>query len=604
MTAELRNHVFWNYPDPLLLADIPSGRFLDVNQAALDLLDYPREAFLQLTVAELCPQKYNPALAGYIRRLQQTDRSSMEVAMCPADGTLRNFLVSTQIIDAGSPSLALLIIEILAMVENERLVKQLAEHMPGIVYVLEELPDGEVSMSFTSDSVRTILGIDPEELRSDPRSHYRVILPQDLEKVKSIHDQALREKNGWNIDYRIQHPDTGEIKWISGKAVPHYRRNGTMFWYGYVADMSDVRRMRENLHLSDERLRLAKAIAGFGVWELDIESGEMIWDEGMFEMYGKAPAETITLAEWQQMIHPEDRAQIESLNEESFGRAPYTIRHRIVLPDGSIRHIESYGRMIFDGEDLPVKAVGINRDITEQMFAQQALEDSQTQLGLVNYHLRERVKELTLLHRMSRLLQSASSFSPQLLQALADMLPAGWLYPEFCAARISWGEYRACTSNWLETPWIQSADFEAGGISGRVEIAYLEEVSTLDEGPFMQEERALINSLAEMLQIYLEQQEAHRTKMAHEARLTAKNQHLLDIARTQSHEVRRPLANILGLIDILQKTQAPADLMDHLAREAQALDGIIHKIVRQSEQAMGVYEPVDPPLGPEDAGPF
>ncbi len=122
--------------------------------------------------------------------------------------------------------------------------------------------------------------------------------------------------------------------------------------------------------------------------------------------------------------------------------------------------------------------------------------------------LQERVKELTLLHKTARLLQPRRPFSPAILEELVDLMPAAWLHTRECAARVTWGEYASQTLNWRETPWRLSGRFVANDLPGTIEVAYLREMPEADEGPFLIEERALLDSLAEMLQSYLEHQSA------------------------------------------------------------------------------------------------
>lgn len=125
-------------------------------------------------------------------------------------------------------------------------------------------------------------------------------------------------------------------------------------------------------------------------------------------------------------------------------------------------------------------------------------------LHLMN-DLAERVKELTVLHDAARLLQSGLAIEGGLLVQLAAKLPAGWRYPESCEARIVYGEIEARTPAWRESPWMLAARFATGdGRSGSVEVAYLDERPAAAEGPFLAEERSLLQSFTDMLAAHLE----------------------------------------------------------------------------------------------------
>jgi signal transduction histidine kinase len=125
------------------------------------------------------------------------------------------------------------------------------------------------------------------------------------------------------------------------------------------------------------------------------------------------------------------------------------------------------------------------------------------------HHLGERLKELTALHRAARILQNEKLATAEWLQQFVGVLPPAWQYPEITAARIQLGELELTTANFEPTPWRQRADFSvAEGLQGAIEVAYLEERPTEQEGPFLTEERNLIDSLAEMLCAAIERRQA------------------------------------------------------------------------------------------------
>jgi len=121
--------------------------------------------------------------------------------------------------------------------------------------------------------------------------------------------------------------------------------------------------------------------------------------------------------------------------------------------------------------------------------------------------LRERVKELTCLHGISTILQRQSLSLDEQLTQIVDLLPPGWQYPEATCARIILDGRPHATAGFRETAFMQSADLTVNElVRGRVEIAYLEEKPELDEGPFLKEERNLIDMVATTLEAAI----AHR----------------------------------------------------------------------------------------------
>jgi EAL domain-containing protein (putative c-di-GMP-specific phosphodiesterase class I) len=129
----------------------------------------------------------------------------------------------------------------------------------------------------------------------------------------------------------------------------------------------------------------------------------------------------------------------------------------------------------------------------------------------LQWRLQERVKELNLLHVATRLLQGNRMSLLATLTEIAALLPPAWQYPELCQARIRYGRTQATTPFWGESPWKLSTSFTTSdGREGVVEVIYLEQTPLAQEGPFLTEERALLDSITELLVAYLERQRAVR----------------------------------------------------------------------------------------------
>ncbi len=121
--------------------------------------------------------------------------------------------------------------------------------------------------------------------------------------------------------------------------------------------------------------------------------------------------------------------------------------------------------------------------------------------------LQERAKELECLYRVEEILKQPDAPLNDLLRAVILAVPSGYQFPNSCQVRITCKDNVAHPPGFHETPWVQGADIVVGGeILGRIDVFYTEETPRGDEGPFLQEERKLINSIAERLGYFL----AHR----------------------------------------------------------------------------------------------
>jgi PAS domain S-box-containing protein len=226
-----------------------------------------------------------------------------------------------------------------------------------------------------------------------------------------------------------------------------------------------------------------------------------------------------------------------------------------------------------DGSEVPVEIrisplesggqltiVGIVRDITERRRAQMVQHRLLHDLG-------ERVKELTALHAAGRLLNEPAG-PAELLPRIVELLPSAWQYPEIASARIVARGVDVRTAGFELTPWRQRAEFPIpGGDAGTIDVVYREPRPALVEGPFLAEERTLLESLAAMLRAYFERIQVEEQRLvlarseagrqqAQEAN-AAKDQFLA----TLSHELRSPLNVMRGWIEMLRSGEMNTESM-------------------------------------------
>jgi two-component system, sensor histidine kinase and response regulator len=125
------------------------------------------------------------------------------------------------------------------------------------------------------------------------------------------------------------------------------------------------------------------------------------------------------------------------------------------------------------------------------------------------HELGERIKELDCLYGISKLIENKETNLEELFKETVDLIPPGWHYPDITCARVIHGRQKFKTANFKEIQWKQTAEIKIKGKkAGSVEVSYLEEMPELDEGPFLREERNLINAIAASLGKFLEEKEA------------------------------------------------------------------------------------------------
>jgi len=125
--------------------------------------------------------------------------------------------------------------------------------------------------------------------------------------------------------------------------------------------------IEEKLIMSKASLAEAQRIAHLGNWEWDIQTDKLYWSDEIYRIFGLTPQQVnVTYKEFLNYIHPEDREFVKkSVNEALYG-GPYSIDHRIVLQDGTVRIIHEQGEVAFGESGEPVRMIGTVQDITEK----------------------------------------------------------------------------------------------------------------------------------------------------------------------------------------------------------------------------------------------
>lgn len=169
------------------------------------------------------------------------------------------------------------------------------------------------------------------------------------------------------FEIKVSHKN-GSPRYLQIFEYPYYDGDGnTVAWQGLVEDITQHRELEASFKQNEAFFKRAQQMAKIGSWSLDIEENRLQWSEEVYRIFEYDPEDFEASYEaFLTMIHPDDHeyvsnAYIRSLEEKT----PYSIEHRLLMPDGRIKYVHEECETLFDGNGEPVSSFGTVQDITE-----------------------------------------------------------------------------------------------------------------------------------------------------------------------------------------------------------------------------------------------
>jgi PAS domain S-box-containing protein len=163
---------------------------------------------------------------------------------------------------------------------------------------------------------------------------------------------------------------------------------GEVLVLGTVRDVSNRKRVEEELLQSRERLSLALESSRAGIWDRNVVENRSKWDDYHHLLFGLAPGSySGNPNDFFSMIHPDDRERVKrEMTAAINGDADYSTTYRVIWPDASVHFLADRGKVHRDGTGRAVRMIGISWDISELKQAEEALKESQQQLeNIINF---------------------------------------------------------------------------------------------------------------------------------------------------------------------------------------------------------------------------
>jgi len=423
-----------------------------------------------------------------------------------------------------------------------------------------------------SDEVYTICGIKPRDIAPSVEAFLSFIHPEDAADVRQAVQKTLETFEASHFSSRLITKD-GLTKYIYSEGDFEFDESGNpLRFYGILQDVTEHKLSEEKVIESESKLKVAQAIAHIGSWELDFETKALILSDEGSRLFGlPANQRELSLDDWVNFAHPDDRKSIQKKIEKSIQNLSATsFDHRILLKDGTIRYIHSESKFRFDSDGKPSGINGTMQDVTKSTKSAEKLKQSERRFRKFFKSAPESIvvidtSTMTFAKYNENALRLLKYSAKELMKkGPADISPL--LQPDGRATKEKGRELMMKAMKGKKTvfEWVL-IDGNGKEFISEVRLASLSNV----DGP------QLIANFADITQ----RKENEKRMAAITSDLLQRNKDLEQFTYIVSHNLRAPVANIMGLSEALRTIDLDEletkEFMDGLSVSVVKLNGVI-----------------------------
>src|SRR5665213_2569015 len=378
-TPSFLNMVIENIPAMVAVKDARDLRFVLVNRHSEELTGILRQDALGKNDFDLFPKEQAEFIVARDREVLALGKAQVIpeeqiTTLHKGVRTLRTVKMPV-LNDAGRPQYLLAMSQ--DITDQKRTEEALAASERRWGFALENTGQGVWEADIAKNTVyyspmwKRIRGFDvSDEIDSDVEAWLSRVHPDDRDRIRETIAMQNSGEFLWNVfEYRERH-QAGHYIWIASKGAPDaWAPDGSpIHMIGTDTDITQRKLQEQHLRDVTHRLELALRVSKIGVFEANLKTGELFWDDHIREIFGIPPQRgALSAADWEQALHPEDAPRLlVSLAYAVKSRSTFRQKYRIIRPGGEIRTIAADATCFEDTDGTP-KLIGANADITEEV---------------------------------------------------------------------------------------------------------------------------------------------------------------------------------------------------------------------------------------------
>jgi len=242
-------------------------------------------------------------------------------------------------------------------------------------------PDG---FSYWSPELFRMHGLEPAGQAPSVQEYLGLVHPQDQRAMAELINRLVAEDTPFDATKRIVRPD-GQVRYIRCAGVRFADSRSLKKYVGSAIDVTEHELLTQELRRREAYLTEAQRMSHTGSWAWNLRTGALFWSEEIFRIYGFNPQEIgPSWAQFLARVHPDDRAQIEQRAKIETTRKEWADSlgdFRIVLPDGTIKHLHSVAHPAKDSSGEITEIIGTVMDVTEHELLTQELRRREAYLA-------------------------------------------------------------------------------------------------------------------------------------------------------------------------------------------------------------------------------
>jgi PAS domain S-box-containing protein len=370
-------------PLPMWVYDVKTYRFLDVNEAAVQVYGYTRAEFLSKTIMDIRPpedvlpldkQLKNDLKPGKFHSIMTRHiKKNGEMILVNANGNSIFYNeYEARLIVAIDNTEKIRTQD--ALKRSEQRFKQLIQEGSDLIAILNE----EGNIKYVSPTAERMLGIRVEELIG--KDGFSFIHDEDRDIIRQGFEELELKKRVELSPFRII-DHLQQVHWLE-TIITDMRDNEAIA--GIITNARDVTQRIVSELKNKETLERYNAVAkatSDTIWDCNLQTGEVNWNHGIKNVFGY-DLRSETYDWWRQHVHPDDLQKITDIvaaNMKS-GEARWSSEYRFLCADGKYKFVFDRGFVLFDDEGNAVRMTGAMQDITERMNYIQEIEQHNRRL--------------------------------------------------------------------------------------------------------------------------------------------------------------------------------------------------------------------------------